>query len=46
MNRLTTALSDLCRRHLLTEKWLLAPSLRAGHQWLVAVTRGGQPASG
>jgi RecB family exonuclease len=44
MNRLTTALSNVCRSHLLAEKWLLAPSLRAGHQWLVAVTRSGQPA--
>src|SRR5580704_7343095 len=44
MNCLTTALSHLCRSHLLAEKWLLAPSLRAGHQWLVAVTRSGQPA--
>src|SRR5580704_6042991 len=43
MNCLTTALSHLCRSHLLAEKWLLAPSLRAGHQWLVAVTRSGQP---
>src|SRR5580765_2193605 len=44
MNYLTTALSHVCRSHLLDEKWLLAPSLRAGHQWLVAVTRSGQPA--
>jgi len=43
MNRLTTALSHVCRDHLLAEKWLVAPSLRAGHQWLVAVTRSGQP---
>jgi ATP-dependent helicase/nuclease subunit B len=43
MNSLTTALSQLCRSHLLAEKWLIAPTLRAGHQWLVAVTRGGQP---
>src|SRR3981189_2023606 len=44
MNDLTTALSKICRDYLLAEKWLLAPSLRAGHQWLVSVTRGGQPA--
>jgi RecB family exonuclease len=44
MNRLTTTLSHVCRSDLLAEKWLLAPSLRAGHQWLVAVTRSGQPA--
>src|SRR5512145_3366883 len=43
MNRLTTALAHVCRNHLLSEKWLLAPTLRAGHQWLVAVTRGWQP---
>ena len=44
MNRLTTTISHLCHERLLDEKWLLAPSLRAGHQWLVAVTRSGQPA--
>ncbi len=43
MNRLTLALAHICREHLLEEKWLLAPSLRVGHQWAQAVTRGGQP---
>lgn len=33
----------VCRDHLLTEKWLVAPSLRVGHQWLEAVVLGGQP---
>lgn len=44
MNRLTSALADYCQDHLLTEKWLLTPSLRVGHQWLETVARGGQPA--
>ena len=43
MNCLSRALSDVCRSHLLAEKWLLAPSLRAGHQWLAVVARCGQP---
>jgi hypothetical protein len=43
MNTMIRALAQICRDHLLVEKWLMAPSLRAGHQWLVAVTRSGQP---
>jgi hypothetical protein len=43
MNRLTTSLADVCSQHLLSEKWLLAPSRRVGQQWLEAVTRSGQP---
>lgn len=42
MNCLTKALSDVCGRHFLDEKWLVAPSLRIGHQWLEAVARAGQ----
>jgi RecB family exonuclease len=42
MNRLTTTLAAICRDRLLDEKWILAPSLRAGHEWLVSVTRSGQ----
>ena len=43
MNVLIRELSKVCRDHLLDEKWVLAPSLRAGHEWLVAVARAGQP---
>ena len=43
VNVLTREISKVCRDHLLVEKWVLAPSLRAGHEWLVAVTRSGQP---
>lgn len=43
VNRLTQALAEVCERHLLDEKWLVAPSLRVGHQWLEAVARAGQP---
>ncbi len=43
MNTLVRELSNVCRDRLLDEKWLLAPSLRAGHEWLVAVARAGQP---
>ena len=43
MNRLTQAIANVANEHLLEEKWLLAPSLRVGHQWLDAVARSGQP---
>lgn len=43
MNRLVQSLTEVCRAHLLEEKWLVAPSLRAGHQWLDALTRSGGP---
>lgn len=43
LNRLTTALGDLCRERVLEEKWLLAPSLRVGFQWLDTVARSGEP---
>src|SRR5262245_3566022 len=43
MNRLTTALANVCREHVLEEKWLIAPSRRVGYQWLEVVTRAGQP---
>lgn len=42
MNRLIEALAQVCRKHLLAEKWLIAPSLRVGYQWLDAVALGGQ----
>ncbi len=44
MNCLIQKLTAVCRKHLLDEKWLLAPSLRAGHQWLDQVALGGQAA--
>jgi ATP-dependent helicase/nuclease subunit B len=43
MNDFLDALADFCRKHLLAEKWLIAPSLRIGHQWLESMARGGQP---
>ncbi len=42
-NKLICAVADLLARHVLEEKWLLAPSLRVGFQWLDAVARTGQP---
>jgi ATP-dependent helicase/nuclease subunit B len=44
VNTFIRALADVCRGRLLAEKWLIAPSLRVGHQWLAATARGGQPA--
>jgi PD-(D/E)XK nuclease superfamily len=43
INRLAESISELCTAHLYEEKWLLAPSLRAGFQWLDTVTRSGRP---
>ncbi|MBU4302013.1 MAG: hypothetical protein KKE56_04535, partial [Actinobacteria bacterium] len=43
LNRLTGGLSELCRRRVLDEKWLIAPSLRVGFQWQGSVARSGQP---
>jgi len=42
MNHLTQALAQVCRDELIREKWLVAPSLRVGHQWLDSVALGGQ----
>ena len=43
INRLAESIKGFCAAHVLEEKWLLAPSLRIGFQWLDAVTRSGQP---
>lgn len=43
MNTLTQHLCRVCQDHLLQEKWLIAPSLRVGHQWLDNVALKGQP---
>jgi len=37
-------LARICSEHLLAEKYLLAPNLRVGHQWVELVARTGQPA--
>jgi hypothetical protein len=42
LNRLLYGLARICRERLLEEKWLIAPSLRVGYQWLDTVTRSGQ----
>jgi ATP-dependent helicase/nuclease subunit B len=36
-------LARICSEHFLDEKYLLAPSLRVGNQWVEQVTRSGQP---
>ena len=43
MNRFIEAIAKVCTEHLLEEKWLLAPSIRIGHQWLLQVSKSGQP---
>ena len=42
MNQLIRELRQHAQEHLLEPKWLLAPSLRVGHQWLETVVRSGQ----
>ncbi len=41
LNVLTTELRRICDEHVLAEKWVVAPSLRAGHEWLFAVVQSG-----
>ncbi|MEW6440617.1 MAG: PD-(D/E)XK nuclease family protein [bacterium] len=43
LNRLAQALSEVCRERRIEEKWLLAPSVRVGFQWVDRVARSGQP---
>ena len=43
LSRFIADLRDYCRDHVLEEKWLLAPSVRAGFQWADQVARSGQP---
>ena len=43
LNRLTASLRDLAAEKVLEEKWLVAPNLRTGYQWLDTVARSGQP---
>ena len=42
-SKLVGGIAALVCEHVLEEKWLLAPSLRVGFQWLDAVTRSGRP---
>jgi len=43
LNTLCTALREACAEAPLREKWLVAPTIRIGIQWLDAVARAGQP---
>lgn len=42
-SRIVTTLKDICRDNLLHEKWVIAPSLRVGYQWLEQIAKSGQP---
>lgn len=44
LSRLIEQLADVCRQRRLEEKWLLAPSMRVGYQWLGCTASAGQPA--
>jgi hypothetical protein len=41
MNTVTQVIATMCRNRLFEEKWLIAPFLRVGHQWVDAVVRSG-----
>ena len=43
VNRLARELARICQERLLEEKWLIAPSLRVGHQWIDIVTLANGP---
>ncbi|MBI5569623.1 MAG: PD-(D/E)XK nuclease family protein [Desulfomonile tiedjei] len=43
LNSFLAALSRHCRDNLILEKWIVAPSLRVGHQWLDTIALAGQP---
>jgi ATP-dependent helicase/nuclease subunit B len=43
MNRFTQALAEACSQHLIDEKWLIAPTTRIGHQWLLSVAQARHP---
>ena len=43
MNTLTTHLKERCHGNILEEKWLIAPNLRVGYQWLETIVRNGTP---
>ena len=42
-NQLIKSIIKFCSQELLTTKWLIAPSMRVGYQWLNQVARAGQP---
>ncbi len=44
LSQFIETLREICRSRILDEKWLLAPSLRVGYQWVDQVARSGQPA--
>lgn len=43
MNLFDTQLAAICKDYRINPKWLIAPSMRVGFQWLDNVTRSGQP---
>jgi ATP-dependent helicase/nuclease subunit B len=42
VNRVVSALAEICRERPIGEKWLIAPSRRVGNQWLDSVAMGGR----
>lgn len=44
MNQFIQSLANVCERHVLNEKWLIAPNRRVGYQWIDSVCRTGQAA--
>jgi ATP-dependent helicase/nuclease subunit B len=42
-NKQTTILASLCKQKPFAEKWLIAPTMRVGYQWVDQVAMTGQP---
>ncbi len=43
LNRFVRAIGEVCKDRVVEEKWVIAPSLRVGFQWLDRITRSGAP---
>jgi PD-(D/E)XK nuclease superfamily len=43
LNKLTSNLAEICKGRVFQEKWLIAPTLRVGFQWIDQITRSGVP---
>jgi len=43
LNLFVMALGEVCQDRVVDEKWVMAPSLRVGFQWLDRITRSGVP---
>lgn len=45
LDKITSNLATICNQYLLEEKWLIAPNIRIGYQWLDQITKSGTPST-